>query len=297
MSFLYLLILILNCLFVNDLESCSEEDFDEDSKLLSQLMQFINKNHNLSLHVLNISERLNKLELQTIKNEEKLNRLEQNLKTQESANTNAQKIDNTPKPEKLITPHKSDDKNCVDEKDSIWFAIQRRKDGSVDFFRDWKDYKNGFGDSGGEFFIGLEKLHSLTNGLVPYELLIEMETFTGEKRNASYDHFVVGSEDENYKLKNLGRFHGTAGDSLNYHLGQWFSTKDRRNDQNPKEDCAKTYEGGWWYNECHQSNLNGHYFHGPNTHRANGIHWYKVTDYNTSLKFVEMKIRPRSCKK
>ncbi|XP_073848436.1 techylectin-5B-like [Musca autumnalis] len=46
-------------------------------------------------------------------------------------------------------------------------------DGTVNFFRPWSDYKNGFGNSSGEFFIGLERLHLLTNSR-PYELLIVM---------------------------------------------------------------------------------------------------------------------------
>nr|CAD7609853.1 unnamed protein product [Timema genevievae] len=42
-------------------------------------------------------------------------------------------------------------------------VIQNRFEGTVDFYRGWQDYKYGFGNIGGEFWLGLEKLHLLTN--------------------------------------------------------------------------------------------------------------------------------------
>ncbi|XP_005183053.1 ryncolin-4 [Musca domestica] len=170
-------------------------------------------------------------------------------------------------------------------------VIQRRIDGSEDFFRPWADYKKGFGNSSGEFFIGLDKLNKLTNSR-PYELLILMEDWENDSRFARYDQFIIGNEAEKYVLKELGKYSGSAGDALGYSLGQKFTTKDQDNDVWNK-NCAVEFTGAWWYKDCHRSNLNGRYIKGGNTTVfAQGVDWYPWKGHYYSLKFVEMILRP-----
>ena len=85
-----------------------------------------------------------------------------------------------------------------------WTVIQRRQDGSVEFFRNWKEYENGFGNLVTEFWLGLKKIHRLTKS-GHNTLRIDMtEWETNKTYHANYSHFYVSDETEQYKLKVSG---------------------------------------------------------------------------------------------
>ena len=164
--------------------------------------------------------------------------------------------------------------------------FQRRQDGSVDFSRGWYDYEIGFGTLDGEFWLGNENIHRLLFAKCCYELRVDLQDFAGNKRYAGYDKFMIGPKTASYILTVSG-YTGDAGDSLAGHNGHSFST----NDYGKSTSCSLRFKGGWWYESCHFSNLNGLYLSGNHESYANGVNWYHWTGYYYSLKRVEMKFR------
>ncbi|XP_029888959.1 tenascin-R isoform X4 [Aquila chrysaetos chrysaetos] len=166
-----------------------------------------------------------------------------------------------------------------------WIVFQRRQNGLTDFFRKWADYRVGFGNLEDEFWLGLDNIHKITSQ-GRYELRIDMRDGQ-EAAYAYYDKFSIGDSRSLYKLR-VGDYNGTSGDSLTYHQGRPFSTKDRDNDV-AVTNCAMSYKGAWWYKNCHRTNLNGKY--GESRH-SQGINWYHWKGHEFSIPFVEMKMRP-----
>ncbi|KAJ8305267.1 hypothetical protein KUTeg_015812, partial [Tegillarca granosa] len=132
-----------------------------------------------------------------------------------------------------------------------WTVIQKRYNGKTDFYRTWNEYKQGFGRN--------DKIHLLTKSTL-YRLRVDLEDFKGVHKYASYSKFYVG-------------------DSLTYHSGHKFATKDH----DDKHNCAKRFKGAWWYNNCHYSNLNGLYIM-KNTVDTKAMVWRSFHGKYLSLK-------------
>ncbi|KAJ8033897.1 Ryncolin-4 [Holothuria leucospilota] len=190
-----------------------------------------------------------------------------------------------------------------------WTVFQRRTDGVTDFYRDWNEYKQGFGsrDAGNDFWLGNEQIYYLTNQK-SYRLRVDIVTSGGFSKHAEYTSFEIGDLSTKYRLS-IGSYSGNAGNGFDYNNGKKFSTRDEDNDECSSHDHAEGHKGGWWYTNsyctyCHgsycdtyetgssckgwggYSNLNGDY----NGGNGKNIFWYYYNYCN--LNSAEMKIRP-----
>ena len=162
-----------------------------------------------------------------------------------------------------------------------WTVFHKRFNGAWDFYRGWEQYKNGFGDIRGEFWLGNEKIHQLTE--IPSQLRVEIKTKNDGDKYAKYSTFTVTNEASNYTLF-VGFYSGTATDRLTYHNDMAFTTKERDNDEDTSFNCAVSFKGAWWYKNCYYSNLNSNYGDGD-------YYWYW-----SPLLASEMKLKPARSK-
>ena len=164
-----------------------------------------------------------------------------------------------------------------------WTVFQRRKDGSVGFDRTLDDYKAGFGNLDGEFWLGNENLHRLLSLRDMYELRIDMVYNDNTKTYAKYGKFMVGSEDQKYVLT-VGNYSGTTRvDTFGLCNECEFSIK--------LSLIQDGFENAWWMCSESDNNLNGIYY----TDRiAERLRWGWPDHQHSWLKFVEMKFRERA---
>ena len=197
-----------------------------------------------------------------------------------------------------------------------WIVVQRRVDDSLSFeLKLWEDYKRGFGDYLGNYWIGLQTLHQITSS-GDYDLFVGFSlTSFGHTRRAFYTKFTIGSEEEGYKMDytyfDTTRSSGLSTDHLSKHKGDKFSTLDRDNDEVSAYDCANgisagdvantQHYGGWWFGDpgnhgsissaCYQSNLNGKYYSNGVDNIGNGLKWGNAAPNSVSLLKTIMAIR------
>ncbi|XP_055599039.1 ficolin-2-like isoform X2 [Uranotaenia lowii] len=171
-----------------------------------------------------------------------------------------------------------------------WAVIQNRFNGSTNFYRDWNSYVKGFGDWSGEFWLGLDRIHELTYSQ-KNQLHVVLEDFDGVKAVAQYSEFLVAGPADKYRLRSLGTYSGTAGDSLSYSLNGVFQTYDMV--ENTGLNCPVNFEGAYWYGQtgCYKSHLNGVYLKGSQSFNWKMMCWEKFKGAY-SLKASRMMIRP-----
>ncbi|KAK7077334.1 cell surface pattern recognition receptor signaling pathway [Halocaridina rubra] len=118
-----------------------------------------------------------------------------------------------------------------------WTVIQKRADiqPREDFFRTWMEYALGFGNLTGEFWLGLDHIHILTNQELS-KVRFDMGDFENDTRFAEYRFFYVHDRSQSFKLEVNG-YSGDAGDGFSDLSGQSFSTKDKDLDKHG-DNCA-----------------------------------------------------------
>ena len=173
-----------------------------------------------------------------------------------------------------------------------WTVIQRRTKFDVSFDRVWADYKKGFGDLNGDFWLGLDNMHRLTNQkTLTYMLRVTRWSRYGNTNIPfvrDYDSVKIANENSKYYIT-LGTARGYTFVSYMDNFGsKYFSTKDKDNTSSSykRYACASSYSssrgGGWWFGSY------SNYYCGSFNPNAR----YPQFGSQSSSYKIELKIRP-----
>ncbi|XP_073936025.1 angiopoietin-related protein 3 isoform X2 [Castor canadensis] len=174
---------------------------------------------------------------------------------------------------------------------SPWTLIQHRIDGSENFNETWENYKYGFGRLDGEFWLGLEKIHSIVKQS-NYILRIELEDWKDNKHHIEYS-FHLGNQETDYTL-HVVEIAGNVPKALPEYKDLMFSTWDHKTKRH--HNCPQSYSGGWWWHDiCEENHLNGKY-NKPRAkskpERRRGICWKPQNGRLYFIKSTKMLIHP-----
>ena len=139
--------------------------------------------------------------------------------------------------------------------------IQQNVNGSKFFNRSWAQYKVGFNDTRGNYWLGNDLLSQLTLSR-RYKLRFDLQARNLSWYYAEYSSFTVSGESRNYELHVSGYSGNIGGDALSYSNGMMFTTYDRDNDpwtntnSRYNNNCAVILGGGFWYKVCAYCHVN-----------------------------------------
>uniref|UniRef100_A0A2C9MA12 Fibrinogen C-terminal domain-containing protein n=1 Tax=Biomphalaria glabrata TaxID=6526 RepID=A0A2C9MA12_BIOGL len=266
-----------------------KEDLDTKQQNMLSITENVDTNrHNMSIFQENLTMMVANLSTELKEVQSKIHEVNKLLHFLPVPPTSCRNV-SSPQARAIVTLSSGLEVMCDTKTDGGgWIIIQRRINGNVDFYRDWKEYRDGFGDYNiGEFYLGNENIFKLTS-TGQYDLRIDLE-YNNKAYFAQYENFKVLSETDNFQLQ-IGDYFGNTTDSLSHHNNMFFSTFDRDNDKKSVGNCAEMYSGAWWYNACHYSNLNGEW---ESTSYGVGLNWSPLTGHDSSVSFSEMKIKER----
>ncbi|XP_041372488.1 uncharacterized protein LOC121385775 isoform X2 [Gigantopelta aegis] len=166
----------------------------------------------------------------------------------------------------------------IEDNKTAWLVIQRKSNGSTNFNKTWYEYRDGFGEIDSDYWLGNNDIHRITKQ-GQYELQIDLETNTAEKKHVMYDTFYVHSKYTYFTLNVIG-FHGDIKDLLSPSDGKLFRTFDKMKIDN---FCDEPEVGAFWLSSCFSLNLS-------KGNKTTWPPWCNGTCYITSS---VMKIRPK----
>lgn len=109
-----------------------------------------------------------------------------------------------------------------------------------------------------------------------------------DSRQFLFSNFKIGPGSDKYRLTVSGYSGNAERNSLYWHNNRQFTTKDADHDS-AVYNCAYALEGGWWYETCADSNLNGNFKKSD----VKGIWWRADGGSPDDLRYTEMKFRRR----